>query len=43
MADPIFLIDPKSRQPVRVDPGSFIDLRINERAELEQWVLCHLE
>jgi hypothetical protein len=41
MADSIFLVDPETRQPLKVEPVSFSKIGIQERKDLEQWVVNH--
>lgn len=41
MADSIFLVDPETRQPLKVEPVSFSEIGIKERKDLEQWVANH--
>lgn len=41
MADCIYLIDPQTKNPLRVDPVSFHDIGIKERADLQQWIINH--
>jgi hypothetical protein len=41
MSDPIYIVDQAARRPQRVDPVSFTQIGVRERADLEQWVLNH--
>lgn len=34
----IFIVDPASKQPLKIEPVSFYDLGIKERQDLEEWV-----
>jgi hypothetical protein len=43
MGDSIYLVDPATKQPVRVDSVSFASIGIRERSDLEQWVINHPE
>ena len=43
MADLIFVVDPESKEPIRVEPVSFSEIGVKERENLEQWVINHPE
>lgn len=43
MADFIFLIDPETKHPEKIEPVSFSEINISERKDLEQWVIDHPE
>lgn len=43
MSDIIFIVDPATKQPSKIEPVSFSDLGIKERQDLEQWVKNHPE
>src|SRR4051794_13801090 len=43
MADSIFIIDPTTKVPTKVESVAFADIGIKERNDLEQWVLRHAE
>jgi len=38
MADQIYVVDPATQEPVRVEPVSFYDIGVMERKDLERWV-----
>ena len=41
MREPIYIIDPMTKQPKRVEPVSFQEIGIKERSDLEEWVINH--
>lgn len=43
MSDIIFIVDPTTKQPSKIEPVSFSDLGIKERQDLEEWVKNHSE
>lgn len=43
MADPIFLINPATKEPTKMNSISFSEIGITERADLEQWIINHSE
>jgi len=43
MGNSIYTVDPKTKQPLRVDSVSFASIGIKERADLEQWIINHPE
>lgn len=43
MSDAIYLIDPNTKTPTRVEPVDFADIGVNERHDLESWVVAHPE
>jgi hypothetical protein len=43
MKDAIYVVNPKTQKPVRVEAVSFAEIKVKERADLERWVLNHSE
>ncbi len=43
MPETIFQVDPTTRKAIAVQPVSFADIGIKERADLQQWILHHPE
>jgi hypothetical protein len=43
MTDAIYLVDAKTKAPVRVERVSFASIGVKERQNLEQWVIAHPE
>ncbi len=43
MADPIFVVDPISREQQKIESLHFSDIGITERNDLEQWIIAHPE
>ena len=43
MSDAIYVIDAKTKSPVRVERVGFAEIGVKERADLEAWVLAHPE
>src|SRR5256885_1197090 len=41
MGDPIFSVDPNTKELTRVESASFSELGIRERGDLEQWIILH--
>jgi hypothetical protein len=43
MKDAIYIVNPKTQKPARVESVSFAEIKVKERADLERWVLNHSE
>lgn len=43
MNDAIYIVDPSTKQPLRVQAVSFAEINIHERQDLEAWVINHAE
>lgn len=43
MTSYIYVVNPTTQEPEKVEPASFLDIGVKERADLEQWVIKHPE